>query len=204
MTIFKGMEVIKMCWKCNKNKKIGEFYPDRSKKDGFSRPCKECKLKQAKEYFSNNKEARMTAHRQWVEKNKEKTVAYQKEYREKNKTKASLYEKNRTASDIQFRLTKMLRSRLRTAIKNGVKNGSAVKDLGCSINKLKQYLESKFQPGMSWENHGYYGWHIDHIIPLSKFDLTNREEYLKACHYSNLQPLWAVDNIKKSNKVEEI
>jgi hypothetical protein len=69
--------------------------------------------------------------------------------------------------------------------------------LGCSIPELKTYLESKFQEGMSWENWGIYGWHIDHIIPLDAFNLTNREEFLKACHYTNLQPLWAEENLKK-------
>jgi hypothetical protein len=64
---------------------------------------------------------------------------------------------------------------LRTALKNNSKRGSAVKDLGCSIEELKIYLESKFLPGMSWDNWSPDGWHIDHIKPLSKFDLTDRE-----------------------------
>ena len=70
-------------------------------------------------------------------------------------------------------------------------------DLGCTIPELKQYLESKFQEGMTWENWGVHGWHIDHIIPLSSFDLTCREQFLKVCHYTNLQPLWAKDNLSK-------
>ena len=84
-----------------------------------------------------------------------------------------------------------LRNRLNRALKNNYKAGSAVSDLGCSIPELKKYLESKFQPNMTWSNHSKIGWHIDHIKPLSKFNLSNREELLKAVHYSNLQPLWA-------------
>ena len=86
------------------------------------------------------------------------------------------------------------------ALQKSYKKGSAVKDLGCSINFLKQYLESLFQPGMSWDNYGRNGWHIDHKKPLSKFNLSDREDLLRACHYTNLQPLWATDNIKKGNR----
>lgn len=195
--------MVKMCWKCNTEKKISEFYLDRAKKDGIVRPCKKCKCRHASEYFAKNKENRMAAHKSWIEKNKEKNTAYQQEYRKNNRDRASLYEKTRVSKDIQFKLTKILRSRIRTALKKNIKSGSAIQDLGCSIDELKLHLESKFQPGMSWSNYGYEGWHIDHIIPLSSFDLTDREEFLRACHYTNLQPLWAKDNMKKSNKIEE-
>ena len=86
------------------------------------------------------------------------------------------------------------------ALKRNQKVGSAVGDLGCSVEFLKQYLEFKFQSGMTWDNHSQFGWHIDHIIPLSSFDLTDREQFLKACHYTNLQPLWWNENLSKYNK----
>lgn len=73
-----------------------------------------------------------------------------------------------------------------------------MRDLGCSIEQLKEYLAARFQPGMSWSNHGE--WHIDHIVPLSSVDLEDQEQLLKVCHYSNLQPLWAGDNSRKGNK----
>lgn len=94
-----------------------------------------------------------------------------------------------------------LRNRLNRAIKGNYKAGSAVRDLGCSVDDFKQHLESKFQPGMSWDNYGRKGWHIDHIVPLNAFDLTDHEQFKRACHHSNLQPLWAKDNILKSDKV---
>lgn len=72
---------------------------------------------------------------------------------------------------------------------------------GCTIEELKNYIGSQFQEGMNWENYGLYGWHIDHKKTIASFDLTNREQFLEACHYSNLQPLWANDNLKKSNKL---
>ena len=78
-----------------------------------------------------------------------------------------------------------LRRRLHDALKNNQKRGSAVKDLGCSVQELKKYLESKFQEGMSWDNWNYKGWHIDHIKPLASFNLTDRNQLLQACHYTN-------------------
>jgi hypothetical protein len=95
----------------------------------------------------------------------------------------------------------LLRNRIRNALKGNYKSGSAIKDLGCSIEYLKNYLESKFQEGMSWENWAHDGWHIDHIKPLASFDLSDRIQFLQACNYTNLQPLWAKDNIAKSDKI---
>ena len=103
--------------------------------------------------------------------------------------------------DEQFKLQCYLRSRLNRAIKNIQKTGSAVKDLGCTIPELKIHLENQFLPGMSWDNWSPTGWHIDHEVPLDAFDLTDREQFLKACNYTNLQPMWGVENIKKGNKI---
>jgi hypothetical protein len=83
-------------------------------------------------------------------------------------------------------------------VRGGIKHGSAIKDLGCSPEELKSYLESKFQPGMTWDNYGRTTWHIDHIKPLVGFDLTDRKQLLEACHYTNLQPIWAKDHSLKS------
>ena len=101
-----------------------------------------------------------------------------------------------------------LRSRFSEMIRGKNKCGSAVKDLGCSLQEFKLYLESKFEPWMTWDNYGKYNkckdtWQIDHIKPLSSYLLSNREEVLKACHYANLQPLLAKDNLVKSSKYED-
>jgi hypothetical protein len=116
----------------------------------------------------------------------------------------------KTLTDSEFReykkLSNSLRSRLSKALTGTIpkrkrKTIRAISYLGCSIEELKKHLESKFQPGMNWNNYSYKGWHIDHIIPLSAFDLTKEEEVKKACHYTNLQPLWWRDNLKKSDKL---
>ena len=101
------------------------------------------------------------------------------------------------------RIRSALRVRLRYALKfkNRKKQGSAIKDLGCTITELKIYLSSKFKPGMTWDNWGIKGWHIDHIKPLSKFNLKNRTELLQAVHFTNLQPLWWFENISKGNRI---
>jgi hypothetical protein len=95
------------------------------------------------------------------------------------------------------RLARNLRGRLNKALHGNYKAGSAVNDLGCSIAELKQHLESQFKPGMSWDNYGRNGWHIDHITPLCRFNLQDEIEFKKACHFTNLQPLWAGDNLEK-------
>jgi len=85
------------------------------------------------------------------------------------------------------------------AIKQQLKGGSAVRDLGCTIPQLKMYLEANFKPGMSWENYGYGKgkWNIDHIRPLASFDLTNHQHVREACWFGNLQPLWHEENQHK-------
>ena len=109
----------------------------------------------------------------------------------------SMYDQLRYKCDVNFKLIKILRSRLNSAIKNNHKSGSAVRDLGCSVEFLKQYLESQFLPGMTWNNYGTY-WQIDHIVPLFIFDLTDRDQFVKAVNYANLQPLTIKDHIKKT------
>jgi hypothetical protein len=122
-------------------------------------------------------------------KNKERILAYRRKYyHEKVKFDPALVVKSR------------LRCRLRRAIKTNAKRGSAVSDLGCSVPQLLQHLEQQFADGMNWDNWGE--WHIDHIKPLYKFDLLDREQFLEAVHFTNLQPLWAIDNYKK-NRYEQ-
>ena len=105
----------------------------------------------------------------------------------------------------QGRLRRLCRDRVRDAInlyKLNVQLDSKFDLIGCTVSQLACHLESQFKPGMSWENHGKYGWHMDHIRPLASFDLNDPEQLIEACHYVNIQPLWARDNLRKGDKYE--
>ncbi len=157
-----------------------------------------------KRYAISHKEKISSIHRKYVLGHKDKITAISRKYKKTHRVEIlsaqKSYQKIRRKEDIQFRLSGNLRSRLGESIKNEVKKGSSVKDLGCSISQFKSYIESKWLDGMSWDNYGKHGWHLDHIVPLASFDLTDNDEIRSACHYTNYQPLWASDNIRKSNK----
>lgn len=120
-----------------------------------------------------------------------------KYWRSKNKKLIVDYHFEKYHTDLSRRLSMCLRSRLRKALKENVKSESTMSLLGCTIQELKNHLESKFLPGMSWDNWTINGWHIDHIKPLASFNLSIPEQQKEACHYSNLQPLWSKDNLSK-------
>lgn len=155
-------------------------------------------LTKARSRISGKKPEYRAKVREHYLKNKERISASKKNWSHKNKERLYKRHKERMTNDIQYRLSSVLRLRLNCALKGyGYKMGSAVKDLGCTVKELMKYLESKFTNGMNWENRGL--WHIDHIEPLSSFDLSDRKQLLKACHYTNLQPLWAIENLKKGS-----
>jgi hypothetical protein len=106
---------------------------------------------------------------------------------------------------IQGKIARNLRNRITHALDGVKKIDRTEKLLGCSFPEFMKYIEQLFLPGMTWENHGLYDgtnrvWHMDHIIPCISFDLTKEEEQRKCFHYTNLRPLWAVDNLKRPKK----
>jgi hypothetical protein len=175
----------KICSKCGEEKDICEFY--KSSKGVLYSSCKVCQKKRVITYQKNNSE-----------KNKKWKKVSDMRFKEKNPFYNANYFKKRKESDPIFKLSINMRVRLIgfLKIKNIMKNNKTFDIIGCSPFELKVYLENKFTIGMCWENHGE--WHIDHIIPLSS-GKTEKEIY-KLCHYTNLQPLWAEDNIKKGSK----
>ncbi len=191
--------MIKNCPVCFLDKDRFLFNKHNKNKDGLCYSCRECNSKYKKEYYLKNRDRLIKKTKDYSLKNKDKITVRAKNYRIKNKKRRNLYEKEKKKSDIGYKLKGRLRIRLWNALKNDQKTGSAVDNLGCSVEFLKDYLEKQFKPGMTWENWSHDGWHIDHIIPLNSFDLLDKDQLLKACHYTNLQPLWAAENCSKQD-----
>ena len=157
-----------------------------------------------KKYRERRREHLNAENKKWREANAEKhrqnALAWYYANKKRAQSNQAKRDRERVKTDPVYKIAKLLRTRVGNAIRRfGRKNGSAIKDLGCSVPELKMHLENQFEAGMSWDNHGQ--WHIDHILPLAKFDLTNPEQFRKAVHYTNLQPMWAVDNIRKGASV---
>lgn len=196
----------KTCKTCLVEKPIEEFLWCGSWRKGSCKTC--CSIK----------------HKKWADNNKEYLRLYQKNlyhtnssYKENCKKCSSLYRINpsnkvkiRKASRLyckkwrqnpKNRLLSSLRRRFAHVLKGNRKTDTTLKLIGCSREHFISYIEKQFQLGMSWENYGLYGWHIDHIKPCSSFDLSKENEQRKCFHYTNLQPLWAKDNLKKRNTI---
>jgi len=189
---------MKICTHCKNLKSTEEFGFSSCRINQLESWCKECNNRRTREWYRNNKHK----FKDYYKKNAIKIAARSNAYHRAHKIERNARNRRRRKSDLQFRLASNLRQRLRAALKGNARRGSAVRDLGCPIGGLKQHLEVLWQPGMCWDNYGNKKsqWSIDHICPLTFFDLTDREQLLKACHYSNLQPLWQEDNLRKSDK----
>ena len=164
----------KSCSKCKEWKSLEQFNKMTSHWDGLRTECMDCLV-----YYR-------TVQRDKVLKNQ----------------KQNEYFKKRKATDPSFKLACSLRSRILSALKSPTvkKSASTLELTGCSIEELREYLQSKFKEGMCWENHGK--WHIDHIRPCSSFDLTDPEQQHQCFHFTNLQPLWALENLRKGSSYE--
>jgi len=163
-------------------------------------------LEYQKRWRKENPEKARAQCKRWREENKEKMYEISRRYYLNNKQKVHAYTTKYAREHVQVRIAKSLRSRLSHAVKNAEtkKVGSTMGLAGCTLSKLKQHLEGQFQEGMTWDNYGFYGWHIDHIKPCAAFDMTNEEEQRACFHYTNLQPLWAAENLSKNDTWEEV
>lgn len=209
---------IKKCGGCQVEKPFSEFNKCKDGKFGLHNHCRECSKLSKKKWELNNKE--------WIKEYGNNPINYNRArklykikydndpvFREKELNKnrerrrqepAKIKAREQRKKWIQIphnHISQTLRGRIRAGLKDICKTASTEKLLNCSFEFLKNYLELKFQSGMSWDNYGE--WHIDHIIPCNYFDF-NIEDNQRICfNYKNLQPLWGKDNIKKQNKVNE-
>lgn len=167
-------EGFKICHKCGRALPKASFAKSTRASDGLQASCSACK----RDY---------------------RAKAKSKDPKKFNEIKAQRA-RERYARDVNARIINNLRGRLQKFIHN--KYGKSYEDrLGCTLQEFKTHIEKQFKEGMSWENYGFKTWHIDHIQPMSSFDLTKESELLACCHYTNMQPLWASDNLSKGNKI---
>ncbi len=184
---------MKFCSICKFCKPVNEF--DKRKAslvDGLQPICILCKRTVDAQHYQNNSTKIIKQSNDNRLANPEKYNAYRRRLR-----------KHKEATDINYKMRRRLRSRLYNALNGGHKAGSAIEDLGCSIEELTAHLEAQFKPGMTWENWDHKGWHIDHIQPLATFDLSNPEEVKKACHYTNLRPQWGRRNMSDGGRLRQ-
>jgi hypothetical protein len=187
----------KICSKCKIEKELCEFQSDTSKKSGFKSQCKRCCSVRQKIYKNQNAELVSTKRKKYYRENIEKERTQQKLYREIRKNELLKKQKEKYHTNPIYKMKVNVRRRINKFLKKNTETSFDI--IGCSPEQLKIHIENQFKNGMCWENYSKYGWHIDHIIPLSVGK--TKEEIKKLCHYTNLQPLWAEENLKKSNKI---
>lgn len=217
------MTVLYKCNKCLQEYPIILFYKDNNRKCGVSRWCKKCFSLQNKKYKKENKkrldleikkyriankEKIKLKHKEYCQKHKNEIRIKSKEYRIKNKEKRRKWHKEYYhrigKNSIQLIIRSRLSKKLNSALKNkGLKKTLCTMELlGCDINFFISFIEKQFLPGMTWENYGVYGWHLDHIIPCNWFDLSKIEDQKKCFHYTNIQPMWGSENTSKQDKIK--
>lgn len=178
-----------VCSRCNEMKGREEFKKESRYLSGIGTMCKACSRVAASTWYYQNKQRALEACKRWKKRNPEKISAYWKEALKREKL------------DPRKRLIRSFRSRLKgSKIASG--STAAYEALGYSAGELRVHLERQFVGEMSWDNYGQ--WHIDHIVPIASFEFSSVEDpgFIRAWALTNLRPLWAIDNLKKSSKVE--
>jgi hypothetical protein len=184
-------------------RKYREKYPEKLR--AYRAKHREKMLPIHKAYYHANKEKAAERSKRWHEANPDYRKTHFNKYyhanRDKIRTYKRVYLRKKRQIDPLFRLQSNLRARIHQALKSRKPPSErTMKSTGCTIQFLKGWLESRFLPGMSWDNYGNHGWHVDHVIPCNAFDLNDPAQALQCFHYSNLQPLWAKDNLQKGHK----
>ncbi len=190
---------MKQCTKCKRLLSLDCFNKDKCMSDGLHCSCKEC----TKRYYQDNKEGLKEYSRQYHQNNKESIKECTKQYHQDHKEQERVYWKKRHRENPKFRLNACMSSGIGRSLRyrNISKNGRHWESLvDFNLEELIIHLEGLFQLEMTWKNQGK--WHLDHIKPISlfNFESINDPEFKECWNLDNLQPLWAEDNIRKSNK----
>jgi hypothetical protein len=194
---------MKTCTKCKVEKELIYFYKVSKNIDGFHRQCKVCVKEWVKNYREINKEKIKERSKKWYNNNKDYVYVYQRIYIENNKEKINNNLRKKRSEDNFLKFKHNVRSNICSCFRRGTikhkKNTKTEKILCCTIEEFKIYIQSQFTKGMNWNNYGK--WHLDHIIPIAT--AKTEEDVIRLNHYTNFQPLWAEDNLSKSDKIIE-
>lgn len=201
--------VEKKCYMCEKVYPVSEFYPDKSKNDGIHSVCKKCHYEKAKKYKKDNPEKAAEYDRRYYRNHREARLKQKRLYVKNNKDSINKwrrkYHKEKYHSDVNYKIRSAVSRAVHTTLKenNQRKDTATWNALPYTPTQLKEHLESQFDDRMSWDTHGRFGWHIDHIIPQSKliYDSMDHPNFLKCWSLNNLQPLWWDDNLSKGDKL---
>lgn len=208
----------KKCGRCGEIKPVSAEHFGKSvkTKDGFKHVCKECRaaeyqktrdirMKQVRDYYRANKSKQLETTKRYKQVNRQWYLDYGRKYYKDNAEQVKATSKKNAYSRIEkdpaFKLLVRCRTRIYKALKGYEKPAHTAHLIGCSIDQLVAHLEGEFQFGMSWANYGK--WHVDHIRPCASYDFTDTQQVLECFHYTDLQPLWAEDNIRKSDRYEK-
>jgi hypothetical protein len=191
---------MKICKRCNIEKPLNEFYSRKGEKDNKHRYCKICLKQENDSWYQNTKHQRTDYYQQYREKNKEYFNKYCHTHYHTKKELYREWSRNKYLTDNIYRTKKIVTVRIHEALNayQALKKDRTIEYLGCTISEYCDYLESKFDSNMTWENQGVY-WEIDHIRPISSFDLTDEEQLYQCFHYTNTQPLNKKENRLKSD-----
>lgn len=155
-----------------------------------------------KEFRAKNKDHIVEYNKQYYENNRVEILKNRKQRNQTDYAKSyrNQYKKERRQSDICYKLTGNIQGRIKQSLKRNLKSKNTIELIGCTIEELKLHIENQFKDGMTWENYGFYTWHIDHIRPCASFDLSDPEQQKICFNYKNMQPLWAHENLSKHAK----
>jgi hypothetical protein len=221
----------KVCSTCGTEKPATEFRKQKGNLDGLGYQCKACASKSEKRcyeknktkrrkqniasyyrnretklayreaYYQQNKDEILEYHFKYRRENKDRLQEYFKQHYQQNKNKINAYLRKRRRENKHVRMRENLQKRITGALKGVPKTGTTMELIGCTVSELKKHIEKQFRPGMNWDNWTVDGWHLDHIRPCASFDLTDPEQQKECFHYTNLQPLWGEENLRKGARV---